>query len=552
MHTISRATTDFAGVALYGISDPRTAKQYPNSMARLSVQRHGIASLFASLTEATKKSAYFGCDVYICNYTNGQTISLYGQSETCCPFKVVLDPARQLQGSGSHVKIGHLIELPPADRSDIRVWLKPERSTGNKPNKSGSSTSGSGSSTSGSGPSVKGWSKANPFNWPQMYRDTDFKRLMGLSTANSKENDEAERIMDRAMKEATDDEELSKAMIAAGALGGLLVSGLALYAWRQSKAKNGANGAAPAAADGAAAAAAGGQGAAPPAESGETLVERAISGAKTAVAAPGEVLTEGVKGAVLSLLSAVDTIPSLSGLKSAVKFEKNGTVVFGSLAGATLLFELLGKTKQPLGPRVIASMLGALVAGMATKKVNALLAPSRGQRDEFTPKGPQSGVVNGFRSRFNRLLGVGAAAEPEPEEAGEAGPIAEFAAEAPAAVAEVSAEERAANIRGGERGQDDLGRLQEQHLPNDDDDAVGAAMATAPSPPADGAVAADPEPAAAPVGADDDAAGAGMASAAQASMADASPERVKRAGADDTGSGFSKKGVNTKRARKGR
>ena len=549
MHTISRATTDFAGVALYGISDPRTAKQYPNSMARLSVQRHGIASLFASLTEATKKSAYFGCDVYICNYTNGRTISLYGQSETCCPFKVVLDPAREFQDSGSHVKIGHLIELPPADRSDIRVWLKPERSTGNKPNKSGSSTSGSGSS-------VRGWSKVNPLNWPQMYRDTNFKRLMGLSTANPKENDEAERIMDRAMKEATDDEEFSRVMLAAGAFGALIVSGLALYAWRQRKATNNA---ADAPADGGVAAGAAGAPAGGGVAAGAAAKEGGFGaslergrdfllGLKPGAAAtppedaggvaagaaatpPGgaapRVFTGSVRGAALEIFKAFEKSEVLSGLKPAATI-KDGKVVFGSLAGATLLFTALRKTNQPLGASVIASVLGALVAGMATKEVNA-----RGLL----------GAWNNFRSAKEEAGGEGG------DEDGRA------AADDPKANAAI-AEELQANIRAGERDPGDLGRLREQHSANAalgeavapvgaDDDAVKVVLdeaAAAASPSADGAGAATPPPGAA----------AAASASAQASMADASPERVKRAGADDTGSGFSKKGVNTKRAKKGR
>ena len=49
----------FCGISLSGVSDVSTAKANPSAAARLSVQRHGIATVFKCPTAAERAAAKF-------------------------------------------------------------------------------------------------------------------------------------------------------------------------------------------------------------------------------------------------------------------------------------------------------------------------------------------------------------------------------------------------------------------------------------------------------------------------------------------------------------
>ena len=127
---ITPATHEFAGVALSGVTNPEVAKSYPDSAGRLSVQRHGIATLFALVVEKKiVEQAKYGAVVFVHGAANAQARShIYGfeQDESFWPYEIHVDGCGKTYDRRTDLKIGHLVQLPPRDRNDIRVWIRPD------------------------------------------------------------------------------------------------------------------------------------------------------------------------------------------------------------------------------------------------------------------------------------------------------------------------------------------------------------------------------------------------------------------------------------------
>lgn len=128
---ISPATHEFAGVALSGVTNPEVAKSYPDSAGRLSVQRHGIATLFALVVEKKiVEQAKYGAVVFVSGSANEQARShIYGfeQDDHFWPYEIHVDGCgNKIYNPRTDLKIGHLVQLPPRDRNDIRVWIRPD------------------------------------------------------------------------------------------------------------------------------------------------------------------------------------------------------------------------------------------------------------------------------------------------------------------------------------------------------------------------------------------------------------------------------------------
>jgi hypothetical protein len=110
-----------AGVTIDGIHNGMAACQNPNAAARMSVQMHGVATVFCPQGSYNRdKSAKFGDPVYVelkTESSNERTIR--GHNESFTAFNVVvgktpIEPA---------LFLGWLVDLGPPDRNELRVHL---------------------------------------------------------------------------------------------------------------------------------------------------------------------------------------------------------------------------------------------------------------------------------------------------------------------------------------------------------------------------------------------------------------------------------------------
>ena len=148
LDTAQLSKCPFMGISLVGIDNPGMAYLHPDSTGRISVQRHGIATVLCpNLTQAMRDDAKFGDGVFVglfnCPNTDpgDQNIrkadiywsNVHGHSENFkAPYIVIGDskkvPAASVNKGGDmkempKIKIGSLVALPPPDRYDLRVML---------------------------------------------------------------------------------------------------------------------------------------------------------------------------------------------------------------------------------------------------------------------------------------------------------------------------------------------------------------------------------------------------------------------------------------------
>ena len=132
----------FAGVTIDGIHDMVNAKSNPNAAARLSIQMHGIASVFCPRTDFHRGvNPKFGDPVFIKrpdNSGNVPVLSIIGTNDGFNPFSVCI---RQRTIGGADLSadefkfVGWLVDAGPSDRHEIRVHLDPHfRAPGNAAN----------------------------------------------------------------------------------------------------------------------------------------------------------------------------------------------------------------------------------------------------------------------------------------------------------------------------------------------------------------------------------------------------------------------------------
>jgi hypothetical protein len=118
------------------VTNPDVAKNYPDSVGRLSVQRHGIATAFKVMNKTAIAQARYGAVVFISGTPSeqgrdaggGRTevvhIRGFREEESFWPYEIKVDGTfTHTYTPATDIKIGHLVQLPPQDANDIRIWL---------------------------------------------------------------------------------------------------------------------------------------------------------------------------------------------------------------------------------------------------------------------------------------------------------------------------------------------------------------------------------------------------------------------------------------------